>query len=862
MKSKIKTPLIFLIVIVFSFLAINQTENHNSRKVIRKVYTINAPAETPASFGFPDRAMKFYFEQRAYPTGKIPVGWREKALAQIQANNSFALKKTKNLKWAELGPNNIGGRVRSIAVDPTNANIVYAGSVSGGIWKTTDGGTSWKPLKDFMENLSISSLVIDPNHHNTIWAGTGEGFYNLDAIRGEGIFKSTDGGATWIQLTDTKREEFYYVNKLAFDPNTNTLWAATRKGLYYSTDGGTTFKTKLHGSNGGNVHCTDLEISNSNPSIIIAAFGLFNPSQIWRSTDGGATWAFNYNLTGVGRIEMTIAPSNKNIIWASFYDLKDQGIAKMAFSSNGGTTWDSTKVVPGPSYSKAKTYAGKQGWYDNILAIDPDNPNIIWAGGIDLWKSSNGGSSWKQISNWYRATGYQYIHADFHAIAFAPSNHNIIYVGNDGGVYKSTDRGKTWTAVNNNLAITQFYYGAVDPIASKYYGGAQDNGTLKSSGSAAWSQILSGDGGAVEVDYNNSNNIYMEYVDLALFKSTTGGLNPQKIMTGIPNNGGYWDGTTDRTLFISPFVMDPNDPKILVAGTYRVFRTTNGGLNWKPISGDLTGDGTGKTGAKISTLAIAKGNSNVIYAGCSNGVISVTTDGGITWSDSTYGLPNLYCTGISILDSDPSVAVASFSGYYDATKVFKTGDNGLNWTNISGNLPNIPVNCILMLPGSEKKIVVGTDLGVFVTVDGGITWTQMNDGMANVPVFDLDYRAKDDMIFAATHGRGMFRASASVLTDVARENVTTPEGFALEQNYPNPFNPSTQIAYSLGKRSFVELKVFNSLGEEITTLVKGNQSAGKHVVTFNARNNLASGTYYYRLKAGGFAEVKKMVLLK
>ncbi len=860
MKTNFKLIILFLLVTAGTFLILRKP-NKQTQKAISKVYTIDVSDQTPANFGFPGKAMKFYFEQRAYPLGEIPAGWRDRALAQIQANNTNALKKINGLKWAELGPNNVGGRVRSIVVDPTDANIVYAGSVSGGIWKTTDGGASWKPLKDFMENLSVSSIVIDPNHHNTLWAGTGEGFYNIDAIRGEGIFKTTDGGATWVQLSSTKTEEFYYVNKLAFDPNTNYLWVATRKGLYYSTDGGTTFKTKLRGTNGGNVHCTDLEISNSNPSTIVAAFGLFNPSQIWRSTDGGQTFAFNYNLTGVGRIEMAFAPSNSKLIWASFYDLNNKGIGKMAFSANAGTTWDSTKIVPGPSYSGAKTYAGKQGWYDNILAIDPDNPNIIWAGGIDLWKSTNAGSSWKQISNWYQANGYAYIHADFHAIAFAPSNHNIIYVGNDGGVYKSTDRGKTWQAVNNNLAITQFYYAAVDPKASKYYGGAQDNGTLKSSGSLSWFQILSGDGGVVEVDYNNPSNIYMEYVNLALFKSTSGGLSPKKIMTGIPNKGGYWDGTDDRTLFISPFVMDPNDPNILVAGTYRVFRTTNGGTNWKTISGDLTGDGTGKSGAKISALAVAKGNSDVIYAGCSNGVISVTKDGGLNWSDSSNGLPNLYCTRISVASNNPAMAVASFSGYLNSKKVFKTTDYGMNWTNISGNLPNIPINAILILPSSNKVILAGTDLGVFVTLDGGTTWTQMNDGMANVPVFDLDYRAYDGMVFAATHGRGIFRASASVLTGVKEEKNILPDGFALEQNYPNPFNPTTQIAYSLGRDSFVELKVFDSIGKEVATLIEENQNAGKHIVTFSAKN-LASGTYYYRIKAGEFSAVKKMVILK
>ena len=342
--------------------------------------------------------------------------------------------------------------------------------------------------------------------------------------------------------------------------------------MYSSTNGGSTFTAKLDGS-GSDVHCMDIEIANTNPRTIFATFGQFNQSQIWRSTDAGASFSLSFTQTGMGRIEMAVSKSNPSIAYASFMDLSTYGTGYMAVTTNGGTSWSSI-TIPGPSYSGATTYTGVQGWYDNILAVDPDNSNVLLAGGIDNWKSTNSGSSWTQKTNWYTGTSYPYVHADEHAYAFAPSNSNIVYLGNDGGIYKSTNKGETWTALNNSLYITQFYYGAVNPTGTVYAGGTQDNGTLRTTGSTNWYEILGGDGGATEIDFNNTNNIYMEYVYLAFFKSTNGGADFFKSMSGIPTGSNYWDGTTDRTQFISPFSMDPNNSNTIVAGTYRVWRTT------------------------------------------------------------------------------------------------------------------------------------------------------------------------------------------------------------------------------------------------------------------------------------------------
>ena len=813
------------------------------------------------TYGMPDEAMKWYYEQRAYPQGFIPVDWRDKALSEIQQKNQLS-KVALALSWSQLGPGNIGGRIRTIVVHPTDPNIIYIGSVSGGVWKTTNGGTNWLPLKDNMENLAVCSMVMDPANSNILYAGTGEGYFNIDAIRGAGIFKTTDAGATWNRLSATNNSNFYYVNKLVIDQTTNAVYAGTRKGLYKSTDGGTSFTGLLVGSGVTDGHCMDIEVAYTSPSTIYASFGLFNDAVIYRSKDGGSSFSVNLpSQTGQGRIEMGVSASNSLIAIASFCDLSTSKVTLMKKTTDGGDNWTNI-TVPGPAYTPGvDNYASTQAWYNNILYIDPNNSATMYAGGLDFWKSSNSGTNWTQKTNWYSQSGApQYVHADHHAIAFASSNSNLMFLGTDGGIYKSTNKGENWTAINNNLFITQFYYGAVAPSGTTYYGGTQDNGTLKSTGSTNWSEIFGGDGGATEVDFNNTNNIYIEYVNLAFYKSTNGGSSFVKSMNGIPTGPGQFDGTTDRTLFISPFSMDPNNSNTIVAGTYRVWRTTNSAGNWSAISGDLTGGQSDK----ISTVIVAKGNSNVIYAGCTNGRVQVTTDAGSTWNLRNSGLPAAYCTRIATDPNNPSTAFATFSGFSSGNKVYKTTNYGVSWTNISSNLPNIPVSCIVVNPGNVNNIFVGTDLGVFSTADGGSSWVQDNAGLANVSVADLDYRSSDNKIFAATHGMGMF--STTIVTSVKELEVNLPGNFELSQNYPNPFNPSTKFRYALPEGKNVKVVVYGLNGRRVAELVNNYQNAGTYEVTWNGKNDsgiqVASGTYIYSIEAGTFTQVRKMVLLK
>jgi photosystem II stability/assembly factor-like uncharacterized protein len=387
------------------------------------------------------------------------------------------------------------------------------------VWKTTNGGSSWFPLKDEMENLAVCSMVMDPNNPDIIYAGTGEGYFNIDAIRGAGIFKTTNAGNTWTQLSSTNNSNFHYVNKMVFDNTTNTLWVAARAALYKSVNGGSSFTTVVSGGGGSN-GCMDVEIAYTSPTTIYATFGQLNQSQIWRSTDAGNTWFQNYSVSNTGRIELATSQSNPNFAYASFLDLNSAsssyyGVSYMAMTTDAGNSWNSI-TVPGPTFSGDNNYARNQAWYDNVLAVDPSSHSTVYVGGIDFWKSTDSGNSWTQKTNWYSQGGAPpYAHADQHTIVFDPSNSNTIFLGTDGGIFKSTNAGNNWTDLHNNLFTTQFYYGAVEPVSNVYYGGTQDNGTLKSTGSANWTEIFGGDGGATEVDFNNTNVIYIEYVNLA-----------------------------------------------------------------------------------------------------------------------------------------------------------------------------------------------------------------------------------------------------------------------------------------------------------------------------------------------------------
>ncbi|MBL8167193.1 MAG: putative Ig domain-containing protein [Acidobacteria bacterium] len=696
--------------------------------------------------------------------------------------------------WTSLGPGNIGGRTRALLINPADANTMYAAGVAGGIWKTTNGGNSWTPMSDLLANIAINSMAMDPTNSNVIYAGTGEGFFNVDSVRGNGIFKTTDGGTNWTHLPPTaSNSNFHYVNDLVVSAtNSQRIYAATRTGIFRSLDGGANWTQVFAAPQLGG--CLDLAIRTDQANdYVFAACGNFAQATIYRNTDAGSsgTWDAVHTEANMGRTSLAIAPSNQNVIYALSASLAagnyDDGLHAVFRSTTGGAAGSWSARVTNTNPTKLNTllltnviYAHltecgfgtsqyfNQGWYDNVIAVDPADENRVWAGGVDIFRSDDGGANWG-----YVPCG---IHPDHHTIVFHPqyngTSNKTMFVGNDGGIYRTTDARApvrtssvlcsgsctglvTFSKLNNNYGVTQFYHGVPYPNGQTYFGGTQDNGTNRGSeaGGASWSTVLGGDGGYVAVDPTNTNTLYAENFGLSIQRSTNGGNSWANAVSGITNSG---------FLFITPFIMDPSNAQRLWTGGSVLWRTSNGASSWTQASAALSG-------GSVSAISVAPTDANNVLAGTSTGFVHRTTTG--TTSTSATSWPSVqprsgYVSWIAHDPANASVVYATYSTF-GGTHVWKSTNGGASWSGLDGtspnNIPDVPVHCLAVDPANTSRLYVGTDVGVFASTDGGLTWAVENSGFANVITesLSLNTTGSTRFLFAFTHGRGAWRVPLS-----------------------------------------------------------------------------------------------------
>jgi regulation of enolase protein 1 (concanavalin A-like superfamily) len=651
--------------------------------------------------------------------------------------------------WTPLGPGNVGGRVRSILVHPTTPATMFAGSVGGGIWKTLDGGASWAPVADFMANLAVTSMVFHPTNPSIMYAATGEGYNNADAIRGAGIFKSTDGGTTWNQLAATADVSFHYVLRLAISPDGRVLLAGTRMGLFRSTDGGTSF-TRTSGP-----VAVDIDFHPTNAMRAVAGD---RGGRAWVTADGGVTWvqAALALPAGMGsnRVEIAYARATPDVVYA----VVDRNGGLVYRSADGGTTY--TQVYASGTITLLEN---GQGWYDLAVWVNPRDSNDLIVGGVNLYRSRDAAYTFTPVS-----TSNGQIHADQHIIVEHPRFDNVntrtLFIGNDGGVYKVPDLAlltSTATAryqeLNNRLAVTQFYGAAGNPATGVIVGGTQDNGTLvydPDTGSEGWRPMFGGDGGFSAADATNPAYLYGEYVYLQIHRSTDGGVSSKYIFSGIADAA---QESAPRSNFIAPFILDPNDSRRMLAGGTQLWRSDDVRATvpaWKSIK--APGD------SFISAIAVAAGNSNVVWVGHNNGDLFRTANGTAaapTWTkvDPTT-FPNRFITRITIDPFDANVVYVTFGGFVDQN-VQRTGNGGVAWADATGTgstgLPLVPVRDLEVDPTDSTVLWVATEIGVFTSRDRGLTWDPTQDGPANVSVDELFIM--NDSLYAVTHGRGLFR---------------------------------------------------------------------------------------------------------
>jgi photosystem II stability/assembly factor-like uncharacterized protein len=691
------------------------------------------------------------------------------------------------------GQQPVTGRITAVAAHPTDPDTLYVAAAGGGVWKTTDGGLNWMPLTDDQPTLFMGALALAPSDPNVIYAGTGEANFSADSYYGRGILKSTNAGATWTLLTGTGVDgspdnfDRRTISKIVVDPTSaDTVYVAVaglgtnslsgNTGIWKSTDGGLSWVNTTTALSTVEAF-TDLVLDPTHSQVLFAAVGSIHGSAangVYQTPDGGATWspAGNFPMGATdGRIALALAPSAPQTLYASIAGSGQSGsttlgtLFQMLKSSDGGTTWNLISGVP--------NYLGKQGWYDTTLAVDPLDDNVVYAGGAAfpsaLIRSFDGGRSWSAFDVGSDGHGP---HSDHHAFAFDAAGR--LLDGNDGGLWRLNNQTPTrWADLNGDvlagnqaLAITQFTGIALDPLDPKlFYGGSQDNGTEKTTEALAWTHTADGDGGFVRVDGANPNTVYHTF-----FRDST---DASSFLERSDDGGNTWTakvsgiGLTDPSNFYPPYIMDPANPARLLLGTDRVYETTNHGDNWFTISAPNSSGWN--TNQAIDSLAVAPGDAKTIYATAA-GQIYVTSDGGRNWKENSIFNANDHVSDLLVDPLGKQKVYAVRDQFDDAANlnvghVFRTTDGGSNWTDISGNLPDVPVYTIALDPrftvDSPQTLYVGTDKGVFFSTNGGTTWQVMASGLPNVQVRELAIDLDHNLLAAGTHGRGLWEIGLS-----------------------------------------------------------------------------------------------------
>jgi hypothetical protein len=728
--------------------------------------------------------------------------------------------------WTPLGPGNVGGRTRAVLIHPNSPNIMWAGGVAGGIWKSTDGGASWNPKADLAVNIAVNSMILDPRNPNHLYAGTGEGFFNIDGVRGAGILQSLDGGETWAQLLSTATSDFFYVQKIVMSKGSSQrIYAATRTGVFRTNDGGTSWSKVLDGT--GVNGCMDLAIQTDRPlALVFASCGTLQANNsttgaIYRALDtaGTMSWTSVHAPANMGRSSLALSPSNQNIIYALTASNQttgnfNQGLLAVYRSTSSGAAGSWTTQVSNTDANTQNTLLLSnpveavlvacgfgasnvilnQGWYDNTIAVDPLNSNVVWAGGTDLFRSDDGGQNWGIASYWWAGAGIdpEYAHADHHTIVFHPqydgAANQTMYVGNDGGIFRTVNAranvayspnpinaatsgicGNTvandvsWTSLNNGYEVSQFYDGVAFPNNSAFFGGMQDNGTPKGTvagGRSAWTSLRGGDGGYVAVNPSNTNMLFVENTGLSMSRSANGGSTYSSFTSGITEAAGNF-------LFINTFAQDPSNAGNMWTGGAFIWRTSHAidavlpNPIWTRASAFL--------GQRATAFAVAPTDGNTVYVGGQTGSVwrnsaALSAISTTVWASSKPRPDSNYVSWVAVDPTNVNTVYATISTFNSGSgtgHVFKSTDGAQTWTNIDGTgvsaIPDVPVHTIAINPNNTSILYVGTDIGVFVTLNGGLTWDRENTGFANVIVESM--KIQGSFLYAFTHGRSAWRVA-------------------------------------------------------------------------------------------------------
>ena len=789
---------------------------------------------------------EYFWEKRVLPNGKFPKAgikqteWKKYVNAHPELKGGNGLRTTGNGNWTSMGPNSSPGgyqgvgRINCVGFHPTSANTFYVGTPAGGVWKTTDGGSTWSNLTDNLPIIGVSYIAIDPNNANTIYLATG------DADGGDtpsiGVLKSTDGGANWSATgLNWEASQRRQISRLLISPNnSNLLVAATSEGIYKTTNGGTSWTLATSG------YFRDLEFKPGDPSVMYATGRGSNSShQIFKSSNTGDSWSQVTNLSGVNRIAIAVSAGNASFVAAVTSNSSTNGFAGFYASTNSGSSFSlrfSAKNLLGWELDGSDTRG--QGWYDLAITISPTNASLINVGGVNNWQSTDGGFNWNINTMWVANNKVPEVHADKHDLIYHPLQSGTMFECNDGGIYRTTNSGTTWVDITNGMAHTQFYKIGVSQTDATYVvAGAQDNGTKLRAGTS-WSNIGGGDGMECIIDPTNKNTQYYSLYYGRITRLRNG--SPSVISENVPGR--------PRGAWVTPYVLDPSNNNTILAGYQDVYRSTNQGDSWSNISNGQLGS------SNLSAIAVAPSASNTIYA--TNGRSIYRTTNASSWSNVTSNIPvsSAVITYIAVSQADANIVWVTLSGYSSGNKVFKSTNGGSSWTNISGSLPNLPINCILHDSNtSDESLYIGTDVGIFYRNNTLNDWISFSNGLPNVVVRELEIQRSSSKLRAGTYGRGLWESdlyNSSAAPNTPSITSFTPTsgniGTSVTINGTNFTNAS---AVKFNGTSAVTFNVVSST--QMTATVPTGATTGKIAITTPNGTGVSNANFSIGTTGGG-----------
>ncbi|MCC6723217.1 MAG: T9SS type A sorting domain-containing protein [Saprospiraceae bacterium] len=811
---------------------------------------------------------------RMYPFDKLPAAGFIQAWRFIQDMQPSSAAARSTDPWETLGPHNRAGRTLRIVFNPLNPNTMYAGSASGGLWRSYTGGLgskAWHKIPTGFPVSAVSSIAFPANDSMPIFIGTGE-VYNHQAsgtggiyrptrgTYGIGILRSKDGGLTWtksLDFTQDQNKGVWDVEVAPSDPN--IVYAATTDGVYKSTNGGDSW-ILVHNV----VLATDVAVHPTDPNLVVVGCGNQNsPGHgIYRSTNGGGNWtqiSVDQADVAKGKIQLDYAKSNPSILYASIGNGIgfDDGASWLCRSNDFGAHW---------AIQSTTDYSRHQGWYSHDVAVSPTNPNELVVVGIDVWRSSNGGQVLTQkssssnggIGDFYPPIegpdgGPEFVHSDVHDAIWHPTQANVFYVADDGGIHRSTDGGQTFSSASARLQTAQFYNGFSNSATNEIYciGGLQDNGTIRltdeldlvTNSTVRWRRIGGGDGGWTGINQQNDQFFYASFQYLNIYNS---------VSLSVPSE--------DPVAFIAPFALAPSNGQVIYAGSAVVAKSIDGGNNWT-----ITNNGQMLDGGPVSSMAISYLNEDIAYVTTApfngnKGNVFVTKNGGGTWEQITHNLPDRFYMDLELDPTNDAIAYIAIGGY-GSSHLFRTKDYGETWEDIGAGLPDLPTNAIAVDPLFPTNIYVGNDLGVFSSVDDGLSWQTYLDGLPEAAVvFDLKISPANRKLRLATHGNGAYQRDLLETPYISEAKQVAMDAFPMEI-FPNPASNKATLRYELSEKQLVTIEIMDNQGRLFKTVLWDSQPVGEYFQALPVLE-MPSGIYYCRIKLGGRAGVKKLVVQK